>query len=188
MQSVTAPISRTDIAAWPAIVDPRLRALLRYWLDLRGRRATPDRGDFDPANTPSLLGCFWIIKREAETGRYRFALAGEEIRNLLGRRVAGEYVDDLFVYRARQFNDALETVTNTPAVHHLNGRMYRSSTHWIQAERLALPMSDGETVDTVFGATVYEWPAFSLGTAAKFSGDAVPTVVPVDMLASRASQ
>ena len=61
------------------IVDPRLRAFLRYWLELRGDRLVPDRRDFDPAEVAPILRYFWICAKEPKTGRFRFRLAGEEL-------------------------------------------------------------------------------------------------------------
>lgn len=164
------------------IVDHRLHAFLTYWLELRAGRPTPNRQDFDPARVPTLLSGFWIIKREAASGRYRFRLAGDEIRSLLGRRVVGEYVDDLFVEHGQQFNDTLDQVTSMPGIHHMIGSAYQSGRHGVHTERLALPMADDGVIDTVFGATVCQWPTAVPAGVARFAGTAMQTVVPISTL------
>jgi hypothetical protein len=164
------------------IVDHRLYALLSYWLALRDGRSIPNRQDFDPTKVPFLLNGFWILKRDAATGRYRFHLAGEEIRSLLGRRIVGEYVDDLFVEHGRQFTETLDQVTSMPGIHHMIGSAYQSGRHGVHTERLALPMADNGVIDTVFGATVYQWPTAVLAGVARFSGTATQAVVPISVL------
>lgn len=75
------------------VIAPELKVLLDYWLSLRAEGPVPDRGLFDPAVVKQLLARFWVIRRDPSTGRYRFTLAGEQIRELLGRKVTGVYIE-----------------------------------------------------------------------------------------------
>lgn len=169
-------------AGLPPVSDPALCAFLDYWISLRGDTGVPDRRQFDATRLPTLLSRFWIVHREAATGRYRFLLAGEEIRSLLGTRVVGEYVDVLFPDHGATMTAALDEVTGRPAVRHIIGPLYRVGKHPIAAERLVLPMADNGVVDTAYGATVYHWPASAMRTRAQFTGDATGTTLPVDTL------
>lgn len=163
----------------PRIADPRLAALLSYWLTLRDGRLTPERQDFDPTMVPSLLSNFWILKREPDTGRYRFQLAGEVISALLRQRVQNRYIDELFPDFGQQFNTILETVTSTPAIFHLLGSAYRNGEHDVQTERLVMPMADRGVVDTVFGATVCDETRLASSGEIRYTGTATQTCIPV---------
>lgn len=162
------------------IVDPRLRSFLRYWLVLRGDRLVPDRRDFDPAEVAPLLGYFWICCKEPKSGRFRFRLAGDEIRNLVGRRVAGAYIEDVFPAVADELIEGLETILKEPALYHSHGPFYRGDNRWIEAERLALPVSFEGAVTSVLGATIFSWPAGGKPIAAQLvAGKISPTIIPV---------
>lgn len=183
------PSDRLDRRPWsghadriPA-ADARIDALLRYWLEIRGDRVVPDRRDFDPVRVAPVLGYFWILQREARTEHWFFALAGEDTIRLLERRLVGEPIERVFPDEVAHFNEAIETVVSTPAVMHVHGPMYRTDKAPVVAERLALPMGDGEAVDRVYGATVYQWPRDAPGEGARYQGAAlVPTLVPAECL------
>lgn len=166
-------------AAYPKFGDENLHALLRYWLSLKGNDEVPDRRDFDPARVPALLSRFWIIRREAETGRYKFLLAGEQIRALFGRRVADIYVDDLFGEHESVMHIALGEVIDTPAIHYAVGPLYRAGMYPLHTERLALPMAENGVVNTVYGVTLYQRPTAAPSTSAEFIGGAEPVVLPI---------
>ncbi|MGO8919217.1 MAG: PAS domain-containing protein [Stellaceae bacterium] len=159
-----------------------MRAFLRYWLTLRGDQLVPDRGDFDPIEVSPILRYFWICRKEPETGRFRFRLAGEEIRHLIGKPVAGAYVEDLFPIIAHQLHEALETVVSVPALHHAHGPLYRGDSRWIHAERLALPARQKDNVTTVLAATIFSWPENKKRSGAQLAGDVEPTIIPVSEL------
>ena len=165
-----------------SIADARLRALLQHWLDLRGDRLVPERREFDPGQVAPLLSYIWICAREPATGRFRFRLAGDEIRTLLGKPVAGAYVDELFPDDAGDLEAALGTVLSVPAIHHVNGPLYRDGARRIQAERLALPVSEQGSLQTVLGATIFSWPRRHNAIGAELNGELQPTIVPVSHL------
>ena len=165
--------------SFPKFGDENLQMLLRYWLSLQVDGKVPERRDFDPVRIPSLLGHFWIIRREAETGRYRFLLAGEQIRGLFGRRVADVYVDDLFKGHETSMSEALSEVLDTPAIHYAVGPLYRAGMYPLHTERLALPMADNGMVTCVYGATLYRRPTAAPSTDIEFIDSATQVVLPV---------
>ncbi|WPZ36595.1 PAS domain-containing protein [Thalassobaculum sp. OXR-137] len=166
-------------AAYPNFGDQDLHALLRYWLSLKTGDRIPERRDFDPIRVSALLSRFWIIRREADTGRYKFLLAGEQIRSLFGRRVADIYVDDLFGEHETTLHDALSEVIDTPAIHYASGPLYRAGMYPLHTERLALPMAEDGVVNTVYGVTLYRRPTAAPSTSAEYIGIADPVVLPV---------
>ena len=183
-------VKRPAVAGGPSssgravIQDERLVRLLDYWLDLRRSSSVPDRAAFDPSPVADLLPYFWIVKREPDSGRYRFRLAGEELRTLLGRPMRGHYMDDVFGPNCGPLSKAMDETLAGPTVHHMAGPMYRNGRVMIHAERLALPMSDAGMVDTVFGATVFDWPQRGMRAGFQFTATWGPTVIPVSALAA----
>jgi hypothetical protein len=169
-------------AAFPKFQDPGLRFLLQYWLSLQVEGRVPERRDFDPACIPTLLSRFWIIQKEADTGRYRFLLAGEQIRALFGRRVSDIYVDDLFQDHETTMNLALTEVISTPAVHYASGPLYRAGMYPLHTERLALPMAEDGVVNTVYGATLYRKPTAAPSTSAEYINGVTPVILPLSEL------
>lgn len=172
-------------AGLPKFQNPDLQSLLRYWLSLREDGGVPERTDFDPIRIPSLLSRFWIVRREAESGRYRFLLAGEQIRNLLGRRVAECFVEDLFPGHEEAMRAALAQVLDTPAIHYTIGPLYRAGLHPVPTERLALPMAENGQVNTVYGATLYRKPTKAAGAATEYVHNTDAVVIPVKELPCR---
>lgn len=165
--------------AFPSFGDDSLRGLLRYWISLRTDGSVPERQDFDPARVPALLSRFWIIQRAPDTGRYKFLLAGEQIRSLFNRRVADSFVDDLFKDHETEMNLALNEVIDTPAIHYAVGPLYRAGMYPLHTERLALPMAENGVVTSVYGATLYRRPTAAPTTDAEFIDGAKPIVLPI---------
>ena len=136
-------------------IAPPLFHLLRYWSAQRAGRLVPERGTFDPAAVAPLLGSFWICERETETRRFRLRLVGEDVHALVGRRVTGAYVDDVFSRQRDEVVKLLVHVTETPAIHYSAGPLYRGEGGAMSGERLALPMAEDGDVRFVYGATIY---------------------------------
>lgn len=166
-------------AVFPNFGDENLHALLRYWLSLQVRGRVPERQDFDPVRIPSLLSHFWIIQRDAASDRYKFLLAGEQIRALFARRVADVYVDELFKDHATAMSRALGEVLSTPAIHYAVGPLYRAGMFPLHTERLALPMAENGVVTCVYGATLYRRPAAAPSTDVEFIDSAPQVVLPI---------
>src|SRR5688572_26471623 len=134
-----ADLPRTDA---PQEIAPPLFRLLSYWSAQRAGSLVPERRAFDPAAVAPLLGSFWICERETETRRFRLRLVGEEVHALVGRRVTGAYVDDVFRPHRGEVVKLLVHVTETPAIHYSAGPLYRGEDGAMTGERLALPMAE----------------------------------------------
>lgn len=77
----------TGVAA-ETIADPRLRALVDYWADMRGPdRAAPARHDLNPADMQQLLP--WVMLLDVMEGDYRYRLVGTGLDGLFGRALTG---------------------------------------------------------------------------------------------------
>lgn len=161
------------------VVDPRLFALLEYWDRLRAEMIVPDRREFDPTEVVEVLPFFWILDRDPTTGQHRFALAGEETLRLLGRRLVGALVADVFPDNFDEIEAAIVAVLRTPAVLHTIGPLYGTDRATVHIERLALPMRTDDEIDRVYGATIYKWPSRSWAPVggARYAGKAKTTIV-----------
>jgi hypothetical protein len=175
-----APCSRPE--EWPGCRDARLRCLFDTWMSLRGGRSIPDRSALDCAAISTLLPYVWICRLEPETGRFAFRLAGDEIRWLLGKPVAGAYVEDLLPNIAGAFIAALNAALTQPALCTFRGLLPHADLFSIETETLALPLSDGDRATTILAATVFAWPATRSTSRAAFAAQQGPTVVPVSAL------
>jgi hypothetical protein len=167
---------------WPGCHDARLRCLFDTWMSLRGGRMIPDRGALDCAAISTLLPYVWICRLEATTGRFALRLAGDEIRWLLRKPVAGAYVDDLLPNIADAFNGALKAALSQPAICTFRGLLPHADLFSIETESLALPLSDGDSATTILAATVFAWPSARATSRAAFTGQTGPTVIPVSAL------
>jgi len=167
---------------WSGCRDARLRCLLDNWMSLRGGRPIPDRSALDCAAISTLLPYVWICRLEPETGRFPFRLAGDEIRWLLRKPVAGAYVDDLLPNIAGAFNAALNAALSQPALCYFRGLLPHADLLSIETETLALPMSDGDRATTILAATVFAWPSTRATNRAAFAAQQGPTVIPVSAL------
>ena len=167
---------------WSGCRDARLRGLLDNWLSLRGGRPIPDRSALDCAAISTLLPYVWICRLEAETGRFAFRLAGDEIRWLLRKPVAGAYVEDLLPNIADAVNDALSAALNQPALCYFRGLLPHADLFSIETESLALPLSDGTRATTILAATVFDWPPTRATSHAAIAAQPGPTLIPVSAL------
>ena len=167
---------------WSGCRDARLRCFFENWMSLRGGRPIPDRSALDCAAISTLLPYVWICRREPETGRFALRLAGDEIRWLLRKPVAGAYVDDLLPNIAGAFNAALNAALNQPALCYFRGLLPHADLFSIESESLALPLSDGDRATTILAATVFAWPSTRTTNRAAFAAQQGPTVIPVSAL------
>jgi hypothetical protein len=172
----------TSVEDWSLCRDARLRCLFDNWTSLRGDKAMPDRSALDCAAISTLLPYVWIARLDTETGRFAFRLAGDEIRWLLRKPVAGAWVDDLFPNIAEAINEALSTVLSRPAICTYRGLVPHADLFSIATETFALPLSDGDRATTILAATVFDWPSTRAPSRAAFAAKQMPVVTPVSAL------
>lgn len=136
-----------------------LRRLIGYWFDKRGARAMPARANVDPVEIPWALGRIWLCDYAAESGRFRYRLAGEFINSFWGRNIAGKHLDEIVPPdRLRSVTKKVRTARERPAIVH--DRISLSLTDEIakSGERVILPLSDdGERVNALLGASHCDW-------------------------------
>src|SRR3546814_16131029 len=79
----------------PAIKTQRLRMLLEHYLEVRGTRRMPSRGDIDALRLGPALPIIWMSEYEPAAGTFRYPLAGEDANEIWGFSVAGRLLSDL---------------------------------------------------------------------------------------------
>ena len=141
------------------IVDPRLRSLYVHWNELRAGRPMPSRKAIDPVKIPTVLSIVFLCDYERPSGRLRYRLAGEEIRNSYTEEITGRCQDELFEGAERERHLArARRIMENPAIIHSTGEVYGFAGRRGTGERIGLPLStDGTTADAVIGATAYHW-------------------------------
>ena len=146
-------------------IDPRLQSLYDHWLEARRGTLIPNRRDIDPVAIWSVLPFVWMCDYINESGRFRFRLAGEEIRRVHPRIAFGRYIDEFLSPQALAriqpfYREVLALDGGAPAILHMRGFVYRMTEHGLSAtgERLVLPLLDGEGDPRfIFGATLYRF-------------------------------
>lgn len=150
-------VRRVDSVA--PVRNQALRQLLAYWHDKRGERALPGLRDIDPTDIPAVLGQVWLCDRLADSGRFRFRLAGEKINAFWGYSIAGKHLDEIVPPdRLESAGEKFRMVCELPAIVH--DRVCLSLTEEIvcNGERMILPLSDdGGYVNVLFGAAHCNW-------------------------------
>lgn len=132
-----------------------LHLLLQHYLEARGERRMPARGDIDATRLGPVLPIIWVNTYEPEAGTFRYRLAGEEVNAIFGAPIAGRLLSD-FVSGERfdQVNGDFLRVVREELAMLARGPMYRCADRIALGERLALPLSsDGATADGIIGAT-----------------------------------
>ena len=137
------------------IEDPEHRALFRWWLEARGGRVMPARGDFDPLEHPALLARLFLVAVASEPPYFRYRLCGTEIDAQQGYSMTGRTFEELFS------GELLRFTTERFADAAFNRRISYHTTHFsndntlkaTRFTRLLLPLSDdGVRVDTIIGS------------------------------------
>jgi hypothetical protein len=139
------------------IVEPRLRRLYAYWIERKGGRRFPARGDIDPLDFPYVLGSIMLLDVLRDPLRFRVRLHGTELVRRDTMDCTGKFFDDLpmtdFHRLAVERCESLAT-TGAPAIFHLDrvldNRLRRYEALW-------LPLSeDGANVTMVVCALIYQ--------------------------------
>jgi hypothetical protein len=80
-----------------SISSPYVRAIMEYWLQLRGTRSAPQISDLDPLEIPASALPHVILSDlyPGEPFRIKFRLVGTHITGLAGGNFAGKFLDQL---------------------------------------------------------------------------------------------
>jgi hypothetical protein len=74
---------------------PFNQQLFSYWMEKRGERDAPERGDIEPGAIRGMLGDSFILAYEAEMGA-SFRVAGTRLCALFGREQRGQLFETLW--------------------------------------------------------------------------------------------
>ncbi len=153
------PDHSPDLEPFAHVEHRSLRRLIAYWLDKRGARAMPALADVDPVEIPWALGRIWLCDYLAESGRFRYRLAGEFINSFWGRNIAGKHLDEILPSdRLKAVTKKVRTVRERPAIVHDRVSLSLAEEISKSGERLILPLSDdGTRVTALLGASQCDW-------------------------------
>jgi hypothetical protein len=153
------PADNPSLESFGHVENRTLRRLIGYWFDKRGERPMPALGDIDPIEISWALGRIWLCDYLAESGRFRYRLAGENINAFWGGRIAGKHLDEIVPPdRLKAMAEKARMVRELPSIVH--DRVCLSLTDEIakNGERIVLPMSDdGVHVNALLGACHCGW-------------------------------
>lgn len=137
-------------------IDPRLQALYDHWFQVRRGALIPNRRDIDPVAIWTVLPFVWMCDYIAESGRFRFRLAGEEMNMFYHRNLVGTYLDETFPEtQQKEIIASYRRAIETPAILYVRGAIHEVTHPYLRGERLLLPLMDtGERPSVVLGATV----------------------------------
>lgn len=140
----------------PALDNPLLQSLERYWKTLRHAQKLPARSDLDPAQIDTVLPHAFILQRVAP-GTARFRVAGQKLHDLIQIDARGMPFSTLFQTSERDSIKALiESAFDEPAIIGLPlvspASVFQPAVH---AAMLLLPMRDDkDRTNRILGAIV----------------------------------
>jgi hypothetical protein len=141
-----------------AIAQPRLRELYAYWHARCRGHTPPPRDALDPVDIPHLLANLMLIDVQHAPFDLRYRLVGTALVEHIGRDTTGMRVEDGYLGDdwPRILSDYEAAVFEARPVFTRNDIVGHDDRRYIY-ERLLLPLSsDGESVDMLIGAAVFE--------------------------------
>lgn len=162
------PRSDLDGAAFRAkLRDDRTAGLFDHWRSLAqaesrkaGAPRAPRRADLDPAAFAACLRFIWLVDYEPEADRLTYRLAGEHVREVLGRQVKGRPLQDVISDQsgAARAHGRFRAVLETPAALLVTGEVYQAADLPYFGQRLVLPLTEdsGGPARTILGLTIPE--------------------------------
>lgn len=142
-------------------IDPRLQSLYDHWFRVRKGALVPNRRDIDPIAIWTVLPFVWMCDYIAESGRFRYRLAGEEMNIFYHRNLVGTYLDETLPDTQREKILAKHRrAIEAPAILYTRGALHATTHPNLRGERLLLPLSDAdERATIILGATVSHFDA-----------------------------
>jgi len=156
-------------------------AALDAWLAASGLDRPPERRDLKPEAMAGLLPDIWLMDYEAESGRLRYRLAGENIRARYDFFLVGKYLDEILSpsakdYVLRYFMACVEK----PAICLAIGRLYHEWEKPGYGERVLLPLIDREgQAEGLFGITICK-ETFTSREEAERRARRITCILPLD--------
>lgn len=121
------------------IARDELRALLAFWEDQRGEGQLPRLDMMSPVDLAPYLANLMLVEVEEHSQRVRYRQVGEDLTRIYGKRVEGEYLDQM-PGRFRRFAEpAYREMLEQPRPRYAKFRFVEN--WWIATyERLMLPL------------------------------------------------
>lgn len=140
---------------------PALTALHSYWMRKRNGAFAPSRSDIDPVEIPSLLPHVLLLDVIDGGARFRYRLAGTEIEERIGCRLAGRYLDEVTEGDYSSYIHALFRRSLTERRPLYSECVYGLSDKLAHlTKRIMLPLSaDGRAIDMFLCGQIVHRPA-----------------------------
>lgn len=155
--------SAEAFAAWsPALVEdchPSLRTLYQYWVEKRGTRSMPARGDIDPIDLKPLLPLLILIDVVPDPRRYVYRLVGTHEVEMRGIDPTGKPIEEAYYAEsAGETASYLDQVVRTRQPVLYRGTYRPLSTRTQREDVIFLPLSkDAETVSMIMVLGHIDW-------------------------------
>jgi hypothetical protein len=156
--NLTAPSNALESFA-ASIRSPNLKAVAAHWVQAKGTKAMPSWEQLSPARIAPQLPQIWAYRYNWELDKFSGRLAGEKIRQIIGKNIHGLSLDEIFPANAVGWTHHLfHRVVQEPALYRSTGRIFSHLNRWGIGERIILPLSsDGIEGDGILGATCYHY-------------------------------
>jgi len=139
---------------------PQISALHAYWLAIAPPGLLPGRQHVDPTAIPRLLLYVWMMDVQRSPLVFRWRLIGTEAQaGKLPLRPGDRLGDHLEGEELERAERVLREVVECRRPSWARGRpVMPHAPSVLSLERVILPLArDGESVDMLLGATVYDW-------------------------------
>lgn len=137
--------------------DNRIIALLHHWQAARGDRLMPAWSDIDLTELRHAAPIIWSWSYDRDSDSFTGRLAGQKIRELVGKPITGKAMADYFSgWNYAEIFARHKRVVADCAVALERGLVFCRGEHQGTGERLILPLAaDGIHPDGLIGATAY---------------------------------
>jgi len=160
-----ARYSCSDGKGLEVIEEPEILRLAEYWLSKRAGRRMPSRTDIDPVEIPWALSRIFIADYQAETGDYRYRVAGEEIEEVFRRFTGSISMRGITLRQAIPaasvdlVHRRWSPVVTQGHIVYTRGLVYLAAERVPVGARILLPLSERQdsTVTGLIGFTVCDW-------------------------------
>ncbi|MDB5407695.1 MAG: hypothetical protein JWL84_2607 [Rhodospirillales bacterium] len=160
-------VTRFEEFLW-CVEAPALRAVALHWQAARASRRMPSWRDIDATAIAAYLPIVWSWKYDRAADAMTGRLAGEEINALFGKSLRGVVMEEFF--RGHDYEMVFarhRRVVVEPALMHGSGVVFIHVGRRGLGERIIMPLADdGETGDSIIGATIYQWVSSDRGRPA----------------------
>lgn len=167
---------------WPVFGNPLLTQFLRHWAERRVGVMMP-RSAIDPAALRACLPDVWLFQYHAADERFVCTLAGERVNDAWGQSLIGKTPQQFMRPESAAIAQKIyHRIVTTPALHVSHRRIAPAGRHEKAAERLVVPLSDGQGRPYgIFGLSLYHFDPVTEAGHEPYVGSNV-TYYPCDAL------